>query len=288
MIKIASLGPVNTFSEMAAHKFGMEINSDFVIELFPTIGKAFKAVGETCDFVVLPIENMAEGYVSIVLDLLAKSNLYITHELLLPIQFSFVANSKSLDKIEKVYAQFVTQGQCATFLDNLDDITVITTQSNGTSFKEVRKGMKNEGAIIPAFAVEENDFPIVTKNIADNSNNMTRFIAIGPQQAEHDPRKGYKTTVLIMESIDRPGMLSDILAAFSTREINLVSIMSRPTKEILGRYHFFIDVEGYSEENHIKEALSDIMKENTVRLLGSYEIARPITGGPDKAENSNN
>ncbi|MGB7531555.1 MAG: hypothetical protein WA977_01065 [Halobacteriota archaeon] len=52
--------------------------------------------------------------------------------------------------------------------------------------------------------------------------------------------------------------------------------MSRPTKEMLGRYHFFIDVEGHSEEHHIMEALSEIGKENTIRVLGSYAIARPV------------
>ncbi len=51
-----------------------------------------------------------------------------------------------------------------------------------------------------------------------------------------------------------------------------------------GEYHFFIDVEGHSEEHHIMEALSEIEKENTIRVLGSYAIARPVFEMPTDAE----
>lgn len=276
MLSIATLGPANTFSEVAAKKYGRESGSKYKIELFPTMGKAFAAVGNTCDCAVLPMENMAEGYVSIVLDLLVHSSLSIIHELLLPIQFSLAANCTSFDEINKIYVQYVTQGQCGAFLDRLEDIAVITTESNGSSLEELRKGSHGEAAVVPSFAVKKGDFPLLVHDIADRANNQTRFIVVAPKPAAYDPEKSYKTTILIIESVDRPGMLSDILAAFSSRKINLVSIMSRPTKEMMGRYHFFIDFEGYSEEPRIREALSEIMKENTIRVLGSYPRARLI------------
>ncbi|VUT27552.1 MAG: Prephenate dehydratase [Candidatus Syntrophoarchaeum sp. GoM_oil] len=278
MKTIATLGPANTFSELAARKYGKESGTEFSIELYPTFGKVFGAVGTSCSCAVLPIENMAEGYVSIVLDLLVHNDLSIVHELLLPIQFTLAANCSSLDRVEKVYVQFVTQGQCESFLDNMENIGVITTQSNGTSLEQLQMGVPNEAAIVPTFAVKEDDFSLVIPRIADRSNNQTRFIVIAPSPTAYDPAHKYKTTLLIVESVDRPGMLSDILHAFSTRKINLVSIMSRPTKEMLGRYHFFIDVEGHSEEPHIMEALSEIERENTIRVLGSYTIARPEGG----------
>lgn len=278
MRRIATLGPANTFSELAARKYGEESDGEFRVELYPTIGKAFAAVGEKCSCAVLPIENMAEGYVSIVLDLLVHSNLSIVHELLLPIQLTLAANCSSLDQVESVYAQFVAQGQCESFLDSMENIGVITTQSNGTSLEQLRRKVPNEAAIVPTFAVKPGEFPLMIPNIADRSNNQTRFIVIAPHPTAYDPAHKYKTTLLIVESVDRPGILSHILSAFSTRNINLVSIMSRPTKETLGRYHFFIDVEGHSEEHRIMEALSEIKKENTIRVLGSYAIARPVFG----------
>lgn len=279
MAKIAALGPTGTFSELAASEYQNLLGEKCEIRLYPTIGKAFSAVGRECDCAVLPIENMAEGYVSIVLDLLIPSNLVITHELILPIQFSLAANCAGLEDVGKVYAQFVTQGQCERFLDGLENVSIITTHSNGASLEEVRRGIPGEAAIVPAFTADKSDFPLVVEGIADRANNMTRFITVGRDLPFFDPAREYKTTILVVESTDRPGILSDVLQAFATRGINLVSIMSRPTKEMMGRYHFFIDVEGHSDEARIREALKQIKNENTIKLLGAYPKADlPKTG----------
>jgi prephenate dehydratase len=40
------------------------------------------------------------------------------------------------------------------------------------------------------------------------------FIAIAPYPAAYDPTHKYKTTHLIVVSVDMPGMLSDMLSAF--------------------------------------------------------------------------
>ncbi|MBD3315096.1 MAG: ACT domain-containing protein [Chitinivibrionales bacterium] len=274
MDKVATLGPSNTFSALAAERYTHEAGRDYSIALFPTMGKAIGAVGKGCRCAVVPIENMAEGYVSIVLDLLIRNNLSIIHELLLPIQFSFAANCDSLQAVDKVYAQFVAQGQCEQFLDSLHDVPVITTQSNGASCEQLCKGVSNEGAIVPAFAVKFGAFPLVVEDIADRDNNCTRFIAVAAEPQPYDPSLRYKTTLLIVESVDRPGMLADILAGFAKRNINLVSIMSRPTKEMMGRYHFFIDVEGHCREARIAEVLDELRRENTIRVLGSYPKAQ--------------
>ena len=44
---------------------------------------------------------------------------------------------------------------------------------------------------------------------------------------------------------DAPGSLYNALGIFATRDINLVKIESRPTKESLGRYNFLVDCEGH-------------------------------------------
>ena len=208
--------------------------------------------------------------------------------MLLPIQFSFAANCDSLDQVKKVYAQFISQGQCGSFLDNMKNVGIITTQSNGTSITQLRRGVLNDAAIVPAFAVKQNDFQLVIPNITGRSNNQTRFIVVAPNPIQYDPSLSYKTTLLIVESVDRPGILSDILSVFAKRNINLVSIMSRPTKEMLGRYHFFIDVEGHTEEHRIIEAISEIGKENEIRMLGSYAKVCNLSEIPNVTNTENN
>jgi len=270
---IATLGPANTFSQLAAEFYARHAGGDYSVKLYPTLTRTFAAMSADCQYGLFPIENMIEGYVPVVLDMLVHGQYNIIHEMLLPIQFSLVANCQNPDVIEKIYAQFITRGQCEKCIDSLPAASVITTQSNGMSFEQVSNAVPNEAAIVPAHTVRPGDFPLVVENIADYTNNQTRFILISNTAAEYDPAKSYKTSLLIFEGTDKPGVLSNILTAFSSRSINLVSIMSRPTKEMFGRYHFFIDIEGHCTDPQIQQALDEIRHENTVRLLGSYPKA---------------
>ena len=83
--------------------------------------------------------------------------------------------------------------------------------------------------------------------------NQTRFIVLSKKETIYDLKENYKTSIIIMNSIDnKPGMLSEVLNEFSIRNINLLSIMSRPTKASLGKYFFFIDIEGnYAVDDNI-------------------------------------
>ncbi len=274
MLRIAALGPSDTFSERIAREYAARVEEGASVVLYPTIRRTFMAVGDGCDHAILPIENMIDGYVQPVLDLLLHSDLSIVDELILPIQFVFVANSAPIGKVKRIYAQFVTQGQCAEFLESVSHAEIVTTQSNGASLEQVRRGGADEGAIIPSFVADQEAFPLVVRDVSDYPNNRTRFIAVARDGAEYDEAKPQKTSLVVIEGMDRPGMLAEILGAFSKRKVNLVSIMSRPTKESLGKYHFFIDIEGHGLAPHIEDALAEIQRHNFVRLLGSYPRAQ--------------
>jgi prephenate dehydratase len=278
MKKIAVLGPESTFSEVAAQRFIDKQKEPYLIQFFPTLKKVFAAVGEQCDCAILPIENMVEGYVLPVLDLQLHGRLTIVDEIVVPVGFSFVAKCSSLDLVKRVFVQFVSRDQCADFLESLPpEVEVVVTQSNGESLLRVREGAEGDGAVVTRHALASSAFACVVENVNDYEGNKTRFIAVAEQEAAHDPARAYKTSIAIMEGQDRPGMLADILHAFSKRHINLVSIMSRPTRDTLGKYNFFIDVEGYARDGAIRDALADARKCGYVKVLGSYpRAAEPL------------
>lgn len=275
MNKIATLGPAGTFSELATKKYIEKINKNMEIAFYPTITKVFKAIGEECELGIIPIENTLDGYVQLVLDLLAQTDLQIIYELVIPIEFSFVGNALDIVDIKSIYAQFKTQGQCYNFLEQFNNIKVITTESNGESFEKVKKGIIGESAIIPRYILNnENKFPFVMENITDSQDNETRFIILSRNVEDYDVNKHYKTSIVIMDAIDnKPGVLSKILNEFSSRNINLTSVISRPTKRALGKYYFFIDVEGhYVIEKNINQAIEIISENNIVKILGSFPL----------------
>jgi len=73
---------------------------------------------------------------------------------------------------------------------------------------------------------------------------------------------------------DHPGALVDALTEFADREVNLVRIESRPLRRGLGRYMFFIDLDGADTDPVVAEAIGALRgKAESVRVLGSYPIS---------------
>ena len=67
-----------------------------------------------------------------------------------------------------------------------------------------------------------------------------------PRRAPSPPVTGpWRTTLVFSElGADHPGALVEALTEFSSRDVNLTRIESRPLRRGLGRYMFFCDLEG--------------------------------------------
>ena len=73
---------------------------------------------------------------------------------------------------------------------------------------------------------------------------------------------------------EAPGWLVACLAEFADRGVNLTRIESRPRKQGLGRYMFFLDFEGRDAEPHVAQALDALGgRVETLRVLGSFPAA---------------
>ncbi len=83
------------------------------LRYYDSIKLALDAVGRECEVAVIPIENFSEGFIPFVLDTPAKRNLFIIHEVPLPVWFSFVSNFSNIEGVTKVLTEFVTKWQCS-------------------------------------------------------------------------------------------------------------------------------------------------------------------------------
>jgi prephenate dehydratase len=271
MPKIATLGPKETFSDLATQQYIKAQNTSYEVQYFSTLSDAFKAIGKECDIGVLPIENLSEGYVQVVLDHLLDTDLVVIAELLLPIQFSFVGNCTDLSELTDLYVQFVAHGQCSEFINKLPNIKVHNTQSNIESLVLAKEQGKGVGAIIPQHALALADKnSLILNNVTNYENNQTRFLVLSNKPQPRLLNKHYKTTLVVKNDRDCPGVLGNIVNAFAKQQVNLTSIMSRPTKSQFGKYHFFIDVDGHQLDENIKLALAQIKSQYPVSVIGSY------------------
>lgn len=274
MKTISTLGPKQTFSDLASRKFCNTLEEQCEINYTQTILHVFEEVQKgNADYGIVPIENMSEGFVQPTLDGLFTQNLTIIHELTLSVQFGFIANNKNLNELEKIFVQPVAMGQCSEFIATLGDVEVINTNSNIESLQLLlRNNSIKAGAIIPSHVLKHNaDMAMLIPNVSNYKNNRTRFIALAKKAQAQTELKKPKTSLLILDDSDHSGILSSIAMAFASRNVNLTSIISRPTKEAIGKYHFFIEIEGHFTEPSIDEAIHEINEKFSCRVLGSYQ-----------------
>lgn len=229
--------------------------------------------GECCKGIV-PIENSIEGPVGLTLDLLAhKINLNIERELIIPINHNLLVDEDNYDNIidintiKDVYSHSQALAQCQNYLENHNMKTHFTL-STAAAAKSI-KGKIGVGAIGTLKAAELYGLKAIDKNIQDIKNNQTRFIVLSKDQTEISGND--KTSILFSLFDDNPGGLHDILGIFAKNNINLTKIESRPSKEGLGKYIFFVDFEGHKNEDIVENILNTIEgKVSYLKILGSY------------------
>ena len=277
MKTIATLGPKGTFSDIATRRYVGTMNQGCQIKYFNSIKNTLKAIGSTCDYGLLPIENFSEGFVSLVLDHLVDTDLCIIGEIFLPIQFSFVSQANDISDIKRIFVQFVAKGQCSEFLDSFSDVEIVSTESNIESLEMINcKEGTNDGAVVPENSFYAEHLRIVVENINDYENNQTRFLVFSKQHCPSEKIKSvdYKTSIIVLNDDDHPGLLEKILSSLSKHHINLTAITSRPTRQLFGKYHFFMGFDGHFKDSNVAEALCEISSNYQLKILGSYPKAK--------------
>ena len=72
----------------------------------------------------------------------------------------------------------------------------------------------------------------------------------------------------------RPGALYSILEPIARNGISMSRIESRPSRQGMWNYVFFIDIEGHVEDEKVARALQELEQTaNIVKVLGSYPCA---------------
>lgn len=276
MIKIGFLGPKGTFSHEALVKY-IKGRSDYQACDFNSIPDIIYAVqnGEI-DEAIVPTENSLEGAVNATLDILAADvELKIKAEVVIAVvQNVLIRKGTDPDRISSVLSHPQPLGQCRRYIAaNFPKAEVRYVYSTAGAAEEVAGGDGTLAAIGSATAAEVYGLDIFAAGIQDGNNNFTRFVIIAKNDGQ---RTGSDKTSIVFSTEDRPGSLYRILDIFSLWDINMSRIESRPAKNELGKYIFFIDINGHREDQDLKDALTMIKRKTSFyKFLGSYPVYSP-------------
>ncbi len=268
-LEVAFLGPEGTFTQQAAFKhFGHAVKTIPVAN----INEIFSEVESGhCQFGVVPVENSTEGVITHTLDRFLVSPLQICGEVEIRVHQNLMGLMDDAAKITEVYSHQQSLAQCKHWLDmNLPHAKRTAVASNAEAAKLVAENSE-KAAIAGKVAAELYQLNLLAKNIEDEPNNTTRFIIIGQQQPSST---GVDKTSLVVSTGNQSGALHRILEPFARYHISMTHIESRPSRQGLWDYVFFIDIDGHKEDDNVAKALAILQANVTMlKILGSYPKA---------------
>lgn len=260
------LGPQGSYSFLAAKKMTPE-NTLAPFDSFPKLMDALTSGKADC--IILPIENTLNGGVLQNIDLLQSTEGVVADgECVIKIEHRLAAKSgASLKNIKRIYSHRQALEQCSEYLfKNFPDASLFETVSTSASLDMIKT--EEDAGIVGAHTVKEG-IDLSENDIADNGGNFTHFLRVVRGGIDENAQ-----TDKIYFSVTCPnvaGGLLKLLQEIAAHGMNMTKIESRPVKDKLNEFRFFIEAEGDYSKPSVKQALKDIKNAATsFKLLGAY------------------
>jgi chorismate mutase / prephenate dehydratase len=273
-LSIAFLGPIGTYTEEAALKqFGEGRNAI----VCGTIDEVFRTMeADQANYAVVPVENSTEGAVGLTLDLLLSSSLKICGEVMLPVHHCLLSKQTDITKISHVFSHGQSLSQCHEWLNRmLPGAQREAVTSNAYAAKMIHDLVATDNTFAAAIASKRAgelfDLHVLAENIEDDPKNTTRFLVL----SKHDvAASGHDKTSLALSTKNKPGAMADLLEPIARHGVSMTKLESRPSKQGLWDYVFFIDLEGHQTDDKVAAAMVELKQRASVlKLLGSYPVA---------------
>jgi prephenate dehydratase len=235
---------------------------------------------------VLPIENLVNGSVREVYDLLLEFELGITGEVVVPVDLCLAAlPGTSLDDVHVVYSHIQALGQAERFLRSRRWNLLTTYNTAGAGKLVAEQGDRAAAAVLSPRAADRFGLAVLAGSIQDVAENRTRFHVIAGERASADGDEGegaaFRTT-LAFGVRNEPGTLLRALRVFADRSINMSKLESRPSRAAAWEYVFWADLDAHRVDSNCAAALDELAAVATmVRVFGSYARAsEPVMAVP--------
>ncbi|MDX5629887.1 MULTISPECIES: bifunctional chorismate mutase/prephenate dehydratase [unclassified Brenneria] len=271
--RVAFLGPKGSYSHLAARQYAARHFEQLVECGCQKFQDIFNMV-ETgqADYAVLPIENTSSGSINDVYDLLQHTGLSIIGELSNPINHCvLVATDTSLDQIETVYSHPQPFQQCSHFINRYPNWKIEYCESTAAAMEKVAALNSPKAAALGSEAGGMlYQLKVLEHNLANQSQNITRFIVLARKPIEVSEQVPAKTT-LIMATGQQSGALVEALLVLREHGIIMTKLESRPINGNPWEEMFYIDVQANLRSDAMKKALKELAAiTRSLKVLGCY------------------
>lgn len=280
-ISIAFLGMRGSYSNMASRQFAKKYQGSLIELSCDSFQQVFDKVSEgEAEFGVLPLENTTSGSINDVYDLLQYTDLAVVGELAYPIKHCVLANGNiDLVEIDTLYSHPQVIQQCSQFIQSLNKVHIKYCESSSHAMQMVARLNKPN---IVALGNEDGGklygLTNIKTDIANQQNNITRFIVVAKQAINVSPQLQTKT-LLLMTTSQQAGALVDALMVFKQYQIRMTKLESRPIYGKPWEEMFYVELQANIHSENTQQALKALEDVTSyVKVLGCYpsEIIEPV------------
>lgn len=240
---------------------------------FNDFANVFEAVEKGfCPYGVLPIENSAAGSVASVYDLMQKHRFHIVRSFRLKVDHVLLAcKGVRLDGIKRITSHPHALAQCGGFLRSHPGIAGIPGANTAVEAKKLAEsGARDTAVIASRRCAELYGLEILADDIADARFNYTRFICISKNLEIYPDADRFS---IMLSLAHRPGTLGEVISKFSSLNINLTKLESRPVPGMDFEFRFIFDFEAPPTDSSVLALLSELSSNPEIEhftFLGAY------------------
>jgi prephenate dehydratase len=240
----------------------------------PSFLDAFEALKQKrADLAMIPVDNSIAGRVADIHYLLPRYDFSFVAEYFLPIDHCLlgVAGAK-LGGIRRVLSHTHALPQCRKIIRSHGWEQVVTGDTAGAAARVAAENDPAQAAIAARATADIYGLKVLKRDIADERDNYTRFIALSRAPAHLKPAKdaAYMTSV-IFSVRNIAAALYKGLGGFATNGVNMLKLESYMPGGSFAATLFYAEVEGHARDPHLAAALDELRFFATdIRVLGSY------------------
>ena len=213
---------------------------------FQGFKEAYDAVvSGDCDVAVLPLENSYAGEVGQVTDLLFSGPLYINGTVALAVTHDLLAvPGATLDTVKTVVSHPQALSQCDAFIKahNLEQMTYDNTALAAQYVAQL--GDPTVAAIASEESGKRYGLTVLAQGINESQVNTTRFAVLSRSENRNIAKHSGAHFVLMFTVRNEAGSLARALNIIGAHGFNMRTLRSRPMKELLWQYYFYVEAEG--------------------------------------------
>ncbi len=257
-MKIAYSGTVGAFAHIAAGRIfrcGNRVP-------FGNFSAAYDSVlNGSCDCAVLPMENSFAGDVGQVIDMLFSGPLFVSGVYDLPVVHDLAAiPGAAVSDIKKVVSHPQALSQCAPYIASKGFEQAEYENTAMAAEYVSRLGDKSVAAICSEECAEISGLNVLERHINESRSNTTRFGVFTRAPINFSMKESPENRFILMFTVrHQAGSLSEAINIIGRHGYNMTTLRSRPMKELLWSYYFYVECEGTLSEKEaavLKDELS--------------------------------